>query len=320
MSVLHAPGQMIKGIQSILIEALMAQPSRPLLENAASFVPSISDSEDYTWLGEVPAMTEFIDEVRFDAILDAARDGSTRSYLRLTNKKYTIGLEIRRDDLADEKTGGLRQRINDMVSRGLDHVEKQLVDALTQGDVAGDPDAAGGYGYDGVVFFSASHTARGAQTASQTNLITYSGSSTANAQANIASSVAAILNFVDEANEPLNRGLKDFYIAYPPALHQPISEAITSQIISNTSNVQFKGLNWTLINEPRLTAHSAAEYYVGVKAPGGTQALVYQEREGVTAESLETGDTAFRREVYSYKARKRSMAGYGRWQRMVRVA
>lgn len=324
MAVQHAPSQMIKGINSILIEALMAQPSRPLLENAATFVPSNSDSEEYAWLGDVPAMTEFVDEVRFDVMTDegggASTDTARRSYLRLTNKKFTIGIEIKRDNLADEKTGGLRQRINDMVARGLDHVEKQLVDALTQGDVAGDPDLAGGYGYDGVVFFSASHTARGAQTSSQSNLVSYSGSSTANAQANIASSVALLLNLVDEANEPLNRGLKDFYVIYPPALHQPISEAVTAGIISNTSNVQFKGLNWTLINEPRLTSHSAAEYYVGVNPPGGVKALIYQEREGVTAESLETGDIAFRREVYSYKARKRSMAGYGRWQRMARVA
>lgn len=320
MAVSHAPGQMIKGIQSVLIEALMTMPARPLLDNAATFVTSTADSEDYTWLGDAPAMTELGDEVTFGTLTDEFRSGTTKSYLRLTNKTFTAALEIRRNDLADEKTGGLAQRIKDLVGRALDHVEKQLVDALTQGDVAADPDQAGGYAYDGVVFFSATHTARGAQTSTQSNLVSYSGSSTANAQANIASSVAVLLNLLDEANEPLNRGSKDFYIIYPPALHQPISEAVTAGIVSNTSNVQFQGLNWTLINEPRLTAHSAAEYYVGVNPPGGTRALIYQEREGVTAESLETGDIAFRREVYSYKARKRSAAGYGRWQRMVRVA
>jgi hypothetical protein len=40
----------------------------------------------------------------------------------------------------------------------------------------------------------------------------------------------------------------------------------------------------------------------------------------VSFEALESGDEAFKREVYSYKVRKRSVAGYGRPQRMVRVA
>src|SRR3990167_2632495 len=182
--IVHAPSQMLKGIQSTLIEALMAMPSRPLLDNAATFIQSNSDLEDYAWLGQVPAMTEFVDEVRFDTFTDEGGGGASpqRTYLRLTNKKFTIGLEINRYNLADEKTGGLRQRVNDMVARALDHCEKQLVDALTQGDTAADPDAGGGYAYDGVVFFSATHTARGSS-GSQFNLVSYSGSWPANAQA-----------------------------------------------------------------------------------------------------------------------------------------
>jgi len=317
--IVSAPSQLIKGIQSLLIEALMQPQSLPIFDAAATYVNSNSNLEDYAWLGEVAQVEEFVDEVQFESLSDAGGSASSTD-LRLTNKKFTGGLEVLRDNLMDETTGGIRQRINDLTARAMRHVEAMLVLALTQGDVSASPDQAGGNSYDGVTFFNATHTARGKQSSTQSNLISYSGSSTANAQTDLAASVTALQNFLDEAAEPLNEGVTEMYVIYPPALHKPIAEAITAQTISQTTNVQFSGLNWNLINAPRLTSHSAAEYYVGANVPGGTKALIYQDREPVSFEALETGDTAFTKEVYRYKVRKRAAAGYGRWQRMVRVA
>jgi len=312
MAIVAAPSQLLKGMNAMFIEALASVTAEmPIFQNAATYVPSSSDDEDYAWIGEAPQIEEFVDEVKFYGLTDT-------SYT-LTNKKFAGGLQVKRDDLSDEKTGGIRQRINDLAARAAQHAEKQLVDAIVNGDVSGHPDQGGGQGYDGVVFFSASHTAR-ASSGTQSNLITYSGSTTANAQTNIGEAVAALLKMKDESGEPLNEYAKNFYIIYPPTLHKPISEALGSQVISSTTNVQFAGFNWTLIQSARLEADSAAQYYVGVNPPGGMKALIYQDREPVTFEALEAGDEAFKREIYSYKVRKRSMAGYGRFQRMVRVA
>jgi phage major head subunit gpT-like protein len=248
MSIVAAPTQLLKGLQSLLIEALASAPKNPILETAATYVTSTSDQEDFAWIGEVSQVVEFVDEVQFDGLSDTSYE--------LVNKKFTGGLQFKRDDLNDEKTGGMHQRIMDLANRAQRHAEKQLVDALTNGD-----DSTLGVCYDGGLFFTATHAARGKQTSTWTNLVSYSGSSTASAQDNIASSVALLLNMTDEANEPLNEYADEFYVIYPPALHKPISEAVNAGIVSNTSNVQFDGLKWKLIQCPRLTAHSAAEYY-----------------------------------------------------------
>ncbi len=312
MAIVAAPSQLLKGMQAVFIEALAeVAASSPVFDNAATYVSSESEDEDYAWIGDVAGLNEFVDEVQFAGLSDT-------SYT-LTNKKFTGGLQFLRDNLNDEKTRGMHQRIMDLATRARQHSEKQLVDALINGDVNSHPDLGGGIGYDGVVFFSATHPARG-DSGEQSNLVSYSGSSTANAQTDLGASVAALLKMKDESGEPLNEYAKNFYVAYPPTLHKPIAEALGAQIVSNTTNVQFAGFSWTLIQSARLEAHSAAEYYVGVNPPGGTKALIYQDREPVTLESLEDGDEAFKREVYSYKVRKRSAAGYGRWQRMVRVA
>ena len=310
--IVSAPSQLLKGMQSTLIEALQTPVSNPIFENCATYVKSESDDEDYAWIGETAQMTEFVDEVQFDGLSDTSYP--------LINKKYAGGLSFKRDDLNDEKTGGMRQRIMDLAARAQRHAEKQLVDALTQGDVDAAVAQNGGRDYTGEVFFNASHAARGKQTATQSNLVSYTGNTTAQAQADIASSIALLFNLVDESNEPMNEYASKFYIIYPPALNKPIVEAVSAGIVAQTSNVQFSGRNLTLIEAPRLTAHSAAEYYVGISDPGMTRGLVYQDREPVTVELLETGDEAFVKEIWKYKVRKRSVAGYGRWQRMIRVA
>jgi len=316
MSVVAAPTQLLKGLQSTFIEALTAMPVRnQIFDTAATYVNSTHDDEDYAWIGEAPQVSEFVDEVQFDALSDAEYS--------LINKKFTAGLQVKRDDLSDETTGGIRQRIMDLAARALRHSEKQLTDALINGDVNASVDQGGGICYDGVTFFNATHPIRGKQTATQSNLVTYTGNTTAQAQEDLKNAIAALMNMLDEAGEPLNEYCDEFYVIYPPALNKCITEAISAGVVSQTSNVQFTGLRWTLIPAPRLTSDATNAYYVGCNCPGAAlKALIYQDREPVTFEALEAGsgsDTAFMREVYSYKVRKRSVAGYGRWQRMVKI-
>jgi phage major head subunit gpT-like protein len=308
--IVAAPSQLLKGLQALFIEQLAAEPES-LVAKIATYVSSNSDKEDYAWLGEVAQLEEFVDEVHFEGLSDTNYE--------LRNKKFTGGLQVKRDDLADEKTGGIAMRIRDLASRAARHANKQLIDALINGDVDAPVAQGGGRGYDGVPFFYNAHPARGKQTTTQSNLVTATGTTTAATATDIASALAALINMLDEANEPLNEGAQRFFIVYPPAMQKPIAEAVTAGIIAQTSNVQFSGDSFDLIKQPRLTADDTADYYVGI-ADTPVRGLVYQDREPVSFEALEDGDEAFKRELYSYKVRKRSVAGYGRWQRLVKVA
>lgn len=303
--IVYGPSQLEKGFKALFIEQLASEPEDLLVREATTLVSSDSDHEDYAWLGEVASLSEFVDEVQFEGLSDA-------SYA-LINKKYVGGLAVKRDDLADEKTGGLALRIRDLAQRASRYRSKLLVDAL----IAGTSTVC----YDADNFFSATHPKRGKQTATQSNIVTQTGTTTALVQADLASAIAALYNFVDEAVEPLNESFSRLFICYPPALHKPIAEAVLAGVVSQTSNVQFSSESFSLIRQPRLTSTSAANFYVGI-SDALVRGLIYQDREPVSFEAQEgpDSDSAFLREVYRYKVRMRGRAGYGRWQRMIKVA
>lgn len=301
MSILANPIQLQRGMNSLFLQELMAN-SPVLLNSVATYLKSDGDKENLAWIGDVAQVAEFIDQVEFSGLSEAQ--------FEILNKKYTGGISVKRDDLADEKTGGISMRIRDLARRAAQYWDEMIVSTLTTGTAVNS--------YDGEPMFSATHPSRGGS-GIQSNLISYSGSTTANAQTDIGASITKLLNLKDEAGLPVNRGFKQLYVIYPPALHKPIAEAVTAGVVSSTSNVQFSGFQVELINEPLLTATSEAQYYVGIKDLP-VRGVVLQEREPVTFEALEDGDDAFKREVYNYKVRMRGAAKPGRWQRVVRVA
>jgi len=303
MQPVYTPNQLEKGFKGIFIEQLLMEPAN-LIDEIATYVSSDADDEDYAWLGDVGPMVEAADELQFGDLTDTSYN--------LENKKYWGGLAVKRDDLADDQVGGLSIRIRDLAQRARRKPNGLLVDALTGGTTNTD--------FTGEAFFNASHTARGKASSSGelSNLISGSGTTTANCATDIGGSVAKLYNYEDEGGEPLNEGFSQIFVMYPPALHKAIVEAVNAGIISNTSNVQFSSHNVKLIQSPRLTSDSAVDYYVGI-ADALVRGLVWQDREPVTFEANESGDTAFLKEIYSYKARFRGRAGYGRWQRLVKV-
>ena len=302
MAILANPYQLEKGLKTLFIEALMRAPDN-YIQRIATYAKSDSDQEDYSWIGEPGSIDEFIDEVEFKGLSEAKYN--------LKNKKYTGGIEVKRDDLADEKTGGIAQRINELAVRAANYSNKLLIDALVAGTT--DTDV-----FDEALFTS-SHAARGEQTAVQDNLLAGTGTTTALVAADINSAITSLITFLDEAAEPLNENAAKFFIIYPSGLHQPIHEAVRASVISATSNVAWDPGQFDLINCPRLVSSDANDWYMGIADPGMVRGLVFQDREPVTFEALESGDTAFTREVYRYKVRMRCRAGYGKWARIVKI-
>lgn len=308
------PHQLRKDVRGTFIEALM-EPQPSLVDLIATKVDSNSDRENYAWLGEVAPLNEFVDELEYGDIQDGPDvdldGGTSRAGYEVMNKKYTGALAFKRDDIADSKTGGQRIRIRDLAQRARRKSSALLVTALING--------TSDKGYDNNEFFSATHPERGLSGGTQSNLLTGSGTSTANCSTDIGSAIAALWNFLDEGGEPLNEFFQEIWIGYPPALNKPISEAVKAGIISNTTNVQFDNQKIKLISMPRLTSTSAVDYYVGI-ADAEVRGLVWQDREGITLEEMGPGsETWFNLEQQAYKARMRGRAGYGRWQRLVKI-
>lgn len=308
MSVLYTPTSLIKGIKGTFFAALEALPPN-MVQKIATVVPSTAIQENYAWIGEPPQMIEQLDEVKFTPLSDA-------SYI-LPNKLFSSGITVRRRDLEDEQVGGIRMRINQLAEVARFHPDLLLIQALTQGT-----SATLGLGYDGNAFFSTTHPARGANTGSgiQNNLLTATGTTTAQIQTDLNLAISALANFLAENGEPYHPGgVKDLVIVAPPALMQSMRQAVMAPIVAQTSNVAWDSFNLTVRFEPRLTATSATSWYL-LHTGGYVRPLIFQDREPLEFSALEgLSDINFIREEYRYKCRARYNVGYGPWQHAVKV-
>jgi phage major head subunit gpT-like protein len=321
----YSPQQLRKDVSGLFIESLMTPPSGSLVSRIATEVQSNSDKENYAWLGDAPAMVEFSGQLQHKQLSESAVDdvdgisATAGAGYELVNKTFEATLCLKREDLDDEKTMGLQQRVKDMSARAMSNPDKLLIDKLVLGG------GATGTCYLGTAAtaeyaFSATHAARGQQTSTWSNLYTRSGTSTATAQADISGAIGYLYNMLDEAGEPMNEGLSSLFILYPPAMNQWITEAVNAGVVSSTSNVQFSANKIELIQCPRLTGTSAANYYIGFNDPGIVRGLIYQNRQNPQLEEIGQGSdtwTNLRQVVYSVNSR--GVAGFGKVQRLVYV-
>lgn len=308
MSVTYNPSMLAKGARATFIDGIMAAPDN-WVPRIATYVSSDSADEDYGWIAEPKQMEEAVSgkQLPFQPLSDATYN--------LANKKYWMGLSVSKDDINDDKVGGLNQRIREMALVANKKPNALLTDALTGGTTAGTmPFSAT------EAFFSATHAARDGEGGTQSNLLTGTGTSVAQIQADIGSAMAALLGFLGENGEPVNEGFTNVFIMYPVAVMFAFQEALQAAIISSTSNVRFEQFTFDQIPNARLDATSANDWYLGIQDVG-IRGLVYQDREPVSFEAQDgnESDAAFTREEYRYKTRMRGRAGYGRWQKIVKV-
>jgi hypothetical protein len=322
---IFAPQQARKDINGMLIESLATPGAPSLVSRIATEIQSTSDVEQLGWLGDVPAPVDFAGQLQHKQLTEAVvddTDGVANTYgagYAVVNRTRELTLCVSRDNWEDQKTGGLTQRVNDMAARIQQDPDNMLISKLVLGATAT------GTCYLGTATtpeyaFSATHAARGAQTATWSNLYTRSGTTTATAQADISGALTYLYTIPDEANLPANGSLSSLFILYPPAMRQWIREAVQAGVVSNTSNVQFSGENIQLIMCPQLAATHASNYYIGFNDPGVVRGLIYSNRQAPSVEQIGPGSdtwTDLRQTVHTVN--HRGAAAFGKVQRLVYV-
>jgi phage major head subunit gpT-like protein len=312
-----APQQLRKDVMGTFIEAEMTEQVF-LYERVSTIIPTTSDKENFAWLSQPASMEEFVDEAKFNPLADTGltpQTGSTDPGYEVKVKTYQGGLLFKRDDLADEKTGGFSQRIQDQATVAQAFPDEALVTKL----VAGTSDTC--YiqvGATGEAFFSATHAARGKQTATWSNLLTGSGTGVANITTDIGNAIKALYTITNEANRPMNRHCKQLFILFPVGIEVNMRTAVLAAIVSSTSNVGFRP-SIELIPEPLLDANSDDDYYIGT-LDGGLRGLIWLEREGVVVEEVGPGSELWtnQRQI-EYSVTRRGAPAYGFPQRLIKV-
>lgn len=294
---MHASSvSLLKGLRANFIKAFVAMQS--LVPMLCEEISSDSNLETYGWLGETPAVREFLTEREI-------RGMSETSY-QVQNKEWEATIGVKRTDIEDDKLGALPIRIKGLAARAKQHADKLLFQTIE----------ANGTCYDGTAFFGNSHTARGEQTAAQDNLLASQGTSVANLKADLALAMAAMRGFVDEAGEPFHPVLGELAVLAPPALEFSFREVLNASFSADASNV-YQGAA-KLIVSPYLT--DAADWYL-LHLGGIIKPFIFQNRSPIEFEALEAGtESNFMRGLNYYGTRGRYNMAYGFWQDAVKIA
>lgn len=298
-----------KGLQTLLLQKMAS--AFFLTDEFCTINPSGARSEKYAWIGEVPQMSETTEDPLTIVPL-------SETEYELTNQTFEVAIGIKREDFDDDQVGAFALRVGQLMERGLQHRNKLVVDAVTNGT-----SSTLGLCYDGTAFFGDSHTARGQQTTTQDNKLAGTGSTTAQIQTDLSAAIAAMMTFKDEANEPYHPegGISQFRALIPPGIEGNFSEAVSAQIISNTSNTRLAGKTIVPRTSPRLAAVDANDWYL-FHTGGPVKGLILQEREALSMEAIgmdPNSEVRFLTGKYLWKLRVRYTAGYGHWQNAVKT-
>jgi phage major head subunit gpT-like protein len=272
------------GVKSVFQDAFVA--SKGPWSELATVIPSTTNAENYSWLGEIPVMRQWLDERQ---IRDLKEYSQT-----ITNYPYEATIGIDRSVIEDDQTGQVKIRVMSLAEAASAFYDKLYFDTL----------AANGNAYDGTAFFHANHS----------NLITtvFSGDALGDA-------IAAMENrkLPTETTEPMPITVTDLLV--PTALRFSAASVLNSHYWPDSSGAgahaanPYKGivrLWWS----SRLA--TSTEWYL-FDCSHAVRPIIIQERVAPEFNALDNPDTsesAFMRDKYLYGARARAGAGYGLFQ------
>lgn len=265
---------------------------------------SDQESETYRWLGQVPAMREWIGGRLAKPLRD---DGVT-----LINKPWEATLEIPLDWMMRDKTGQIQVRINELAARAQSH----WADLLTTLIVAGETATC----YDGQAFFDTDH-AEGSSGTQDNDLAVNIGTTTAptvaEMQTAILSATQQLLGFKDDQGQPLNAAARRFVVMVPVPFLGAAAGALGSSVIASTDSAikavtNLGGFGFDLAINPRLTW---TEKFAVFRADGNVKPFIKQEEEGVKVAAVAEGsELEFNERMHRYGVSAKRNVGYGYWQ------
>jgi len=273
-------------------------------EDPADIMPFVMETtsnaadEKYGWLGAVPQLTEWIDR----RTLKGLRDFN----FTITNRDYEATLQVHKNTLEDDQLGAVLLRVNDLANKARTHVRKLFFDKLLSGTV----DLA----YDGLPFFSASHTEGDSGTQSNLNG-SGSGTTVAQLKTDFIAARSAMRSYKDDQGEPLNEDEMDLSVVIPPDLEGAFDELLIANEISSTTNT-LRGAAKKVVSS-RLT--DVNDWYL-ISQSGTVKPFVRQIRQAVEFRQLkEDSDEGFHSKLFQFGVDYRVGFDYGLWQRAFKV-
>lgn len=265
-------------------------------------------TEEYRWLGNIPAMREWI---------GSRKEQPIRSDVyRLTNKPYESTLAVYREELRRDKTGQLLIRIGEQAAAAVSHWEELLSALIIAGETT---DLC----YDGQFYFDTDHVSGASGT--QTNDLTATEVPAANVGTTTAPTSTELSNIFlqmvqhlyslkDDVGQPINQNAKSFLVMVPTAFWAAAAQVLTKEFLTQgvSNPARDIGINFEVVQNPRLTWTTKLAMF---RMDGAMKPLIMQSEQEMLIQSLQDGsEEDFKNRRFLYGISNWRTVGFGLWQ------
>ncbi|PTR17496.1 Mu-like prophage major head subunit gpT [Nitrosospira sp. Nsp2] len=305
-----------RAIVGMYYARLETNPGLAWVDGVSNLFDSDQASETYAFLGQSPAMREWVG--------GRQAKGLSGGSLILTNRHYEATLEIAVRDARRDKTSQIAARVQEFADRAETHWASLLSTLLLNG--------ASSLCYDGQYYFDTDHSEGDSGTQSNSISVDIStlpaavhGAVTAPSveemQQAILAAIAQILSFKDNRGEPMNENAKSFSVIVPVGLFLTASAAVsaitTGALQQNLNPNLIAGLKIEVHMNPRLTW---TDSFAVFRTDSPIKGLIRQSETGIELKVKgENSEYEFDNQAWQFGIDTWRTAGYGYWQRACKV-
>lgn len=270
---------------------------------------SDQDSEEYKWLGQSPAMREWVG--------GRHAKGFRENGLTIKNKHYEATIEALLSELRRDKTGQVMVRIQELARRTNSHWASLLSTLIINGESV--------VCYDGQYFFDTDHSEGDSGTQDNDIQVDISALPTdvhgvvtapgvEEMQQVIMKGVAQILSFKDDVGEPMNETARSFIVMVPTSLYIVATKALNMPIGTSSSEQNIpKDMNISVVSNARLSAWT--DQIAVFRTDGSVKAFIRQQETEVALKAKAEGsEFEFDHDAHQYGVDAWRNVGFGYWQ------
>lgn len=282
------------------------------MNDISNYFTSDQSSEKYAWLGQSPAMREWIG--------GRNAKGLRENPWQIANKHFEATLDILKKDLRRDKTGQAMVRIQELAQRSNSHWASLLSALILTG--------ASSYCYDGKYFFATDHEEGSSGIQSNSISVDISelpvdinGTTTAPAVAElqlaIMQAIQKIVSFKDDQGEPMNESARSFLVMVPVTLWLPALNAVATptQVAETQTVLQgAKAQGFSIRVEPDARSTWTSQFAV-FRTDSVIKSFIRQEeQEAQLAMKWLDSEYCFDNDAVQVGVDSWRNVGYGYWQ------
>jgi phage major head subunit gpT-like protein len=282
------------------------------IDDVSNLFSSDQASETYNFLGQSPAMREWIG--------GRQAKGFTGQGVTVVNKHYEATIEVSKKDARRDKTPQLAARMQDFADRGQSHWAGLMSTLLLN--------ATSTVCYDGQYFFDTDHSEGDSGTQDNdiiADISTYPAAvrgtptapSTEEMQHAILKGITQIVGFKDDRGEPMNEDARSFTVVVPISLY-PVAQAAISPLVQAAVQQNMNPnllANFSIKIEP-LVRLTWTDSFAVFRTDSPIKAFIRQTEQEVELKAKAEGsEFEFDHDAWQFGIDAWRGVGYGYWQR-----